>query len=483
MTTAKKRKLPSDFHDVEVGIERPRILGQMNVPRKRKSSSGLHGVESPKRFKSFGQEITPLNSNSYPNDFYEGKLSDVVGQSVSDVEQKLSSSQVAKYDTAGDGNCFFHAVFGENSSNVYKTDKAQAMRKEWREFLNQFKSLNDPKMPNALKQHLRTFFVDLLSNTGEVLNVPKEIKELIEEINKKVDDIINESVERTKALKNNIIEKFSEDEKFCNEIYEVIKQATNAYNEHNVQQRDLLSIEDLLKKENEKTLYNRVEEELESCAYRLDTTLTKEKYKEEYIINNDRILDSVIGQKDFYQTYLKAIQKQGYFVFHGEIPILASLSNTEIEAYFEGQEGMTIYKPEPNMINPEYVRKDELWGNKKKEVIYLGGNHYSRARVITKEIQEQEDFQLAKELQLDEILEYCNLSKDISERAEVEKRFDEFLAKNADGKIGDVIGQCINDVQQRIKCLEEPVLSRRCSVEEARVEKTFYQQQVPQPVR
>ncbi|WP_341813019.1 hypothetical protein [Wolbachia endosymbiont (group B) of Germaria angustata] len=126
--------------------------------------------------RALGQEITLLNSNSYPNDFYEGKLSDVVGQSVSDVEQKLSSSQVAKCDTAGDGNCFFHAVFGKNSFDVYKTDKAQAMRKEWREFLNQFKSLNDPKMPNALKQHLRTFFVDLLSNIGEVLNIPKEMK-------------------------------------------------------------------------------------------------------------------------------------------------------------------------------------------------------------------------------------------------------------------------------------------------------------------
>ncbi|OCA06004.1 hypothetical protein [Wolbachia endosymbiont of Trichogramma pretiosum] len=231
-------------------------------------------------------------------------------------------------------------------------------------------------------------------------------------------------------------------------------------------------------------MYNRVEEELESCAYRLDTTLTKEKYKEEHIINNDRIFDSVIGQKDFYQTYLKAIRKQGYFVFHGEIPILPSLSNTEIEAYFEGQKGITIYKPDPNMINPEYVRKDKLWGNKKKEVIYLGGNHYSRARVITKEIQEQEDFQLAKELQLDEILEYCNLSKDISEREQRLRRgLMNYWQKNADGKIGDVIGQCINDIQQRIKCLEEPVLSRRCSVEEALVERTFYQQQVPQTVR
>ncbi|GFR10265.1 OTU-like cysteine protease family protein [Trichonephila clavata] len=64
-----------------------------------------------------------------------------------------------------------------------------------------------------------------------------------------------------------------------------------------------------------------------------------------------------------------------------------------------------------------------------------------------KQEQEQEDFLLAKKLQLDEILEYCNLSKDISERAEVEKRFDELLAKNADGKICDVVEQCVSDIK------------------------------------
>lgn len=406
-------------------------------------------------------------------------------------ERKLpTNSQVVKYNTAGDGNCFFHAVFGDNSSGPYKAERAQDMRMEWHKFLSQFKSLSDPKMPNPLKRHLKIFFVDLLSNTGEVLNVPKEMKELIGEANKKVDDIINESVERTKALKNNIIEKFFEDEKFRNEIYEVIKQATNAHNERNAhspkEQRDLFSIEDLLKKENEETLYNRVGEELESCAYILDTMLTEEKYKEEYITNNDIILDSVICQEAFYQAYLQAIQRQWYFVFHGEIPILASLSNTEIESYFEGQGDMTIYKSDPNMINPEYVRKDELWGSKERETIYLGGNHYSRAEIVTQELirqqQEQEDFLLAKKLQLDEILEYCNLSKDISERAEVEKRFDELLTESADGEIRDVVGQCVSDIKQRIERSEEqnPSSLLRCGTQGTMVE-AFHQQ--PQLVK
>jgi arsenate reductase-like glutaredoxin family protein len=97
-----------------------------------------------------------------------------------------------------------------------------------------------------------------------------------------------------------------------------------------------------------------------------------------------------------------------------------------------------------------------------------------------KQEQEQEDFLLAKKLQLDEILEYCNLSKDISERAEVEKGFDKLLAENADGKIGDVVEQCVSEIKQRIECSEEqnPSSLPRCSMEESRTEKTFHQQQI-----
>ncbi|NSM56762.1 hypothetical protein HET73_05030 [Wolbachia endosymbiont of Atemnus politus] len=92
-----------------------------------------------------------------------------------------------------------------------------------------------------------------------------------------------------------------------------------------------------------------------------------------------------------------------------------------------------------------------------------------------KQEQEQEDFLLAKKLQLDEILEYCNLSKDISERAEVEKRFDELLAKNADGKIHDVVEQCVSDIEQHIQRSEEQnSLSPSCGMEETRV--TSHQQ-------
>ncbi|OAM01722.1 hypothetical protein [Wolbachia endosymbiont of Dactylopius coccus] len=316
----------------------------MTTAKERKLLSNFYNVES---------EVTSLNSNSYPDDFFEGKLSDVVGQSVNGVEQKLSSSQIVKYSTAGDGNCFFHAVFGDNSSGPYKAERAQDMRMEWHKFLSQFKSLNDSKMPKVLKERLLLVF-------------------------------------------------------------------------HNVFPTEELHF---------------------------------------YTSN-------------LYKRYLNEMSKQGYFVYVEEVPILASLANVKIDIHSPDLAYVQEIQPDPHMVNVSYEKNQELWGGKAQETIYLEGYHYSRAKVITKEIQEQEDFQLAKKLQLDEILEYCNLSKDISERAEVEKRFDELLAENADGKICDVVEQCVSDIKQRIERSEKqnPSSLPRCGMEETRVE-AFHQQQ------
>ncbi len=117
-------------------------------------------------------------------------------------------------------------------------------------------------------------------------------------------------------------------------------------------------------------------------------------------------------------------------------------------------------------------------------IINKGGLHFEplldRNKSSAKQLQEQEDFLLAKKLQLDEILEYCNLSKDISERAEVEKGFDKLVAENADGKIGDVVGQCVSDIKQRIE-QQNPSSLLRCGTES--MAEPFHQQRAPQLVK
>ncbi|MDR2609130.1 MAG: hypothetical protein LBC06_00870 [Rickettsiales bacterium] len=119
-------------------------------------------------------------------------------------------------------------------------------------------------------------------------------------------------------------------------------------------------------------------------------------------------------------------------------------------------------------------------------IINNGESHFEplldRKKSLAK--QEQEDFLLAKKLQLDEILEYCNISKDSPKKEEVEKTFDELLAKNADGKISDVVEQCISDIKQRIQRSEEqsPSSLPSCGMKETKIEK-FDQQQTPQPMK
>ncbi|WP_353281737.1 hypothetical protein [Wolbachia endosymbiont (group A) of Aleiodes leptofemur] len=126
-------------------------------------------------------------------------------------------------------------------------------------------------------------------------------------------------------------------------------------------------------------------------------------------------------------------------------------------------------------------------------IINKGGLHFEplldRNKSLAKQLQEetklkqeqeQEDFLLAKKLQLDEILEYCNLSKDISERAEIEKGFDKLLAENANGKIGDVVGQCVSDIKQRIE-QQNPSSLLRCGKES--MAEPFHQQRAPQLVK
>lgn len=409
-------------------------------------------------------------------------------------ERKLpTNSQVVKYNTAGDGNCFFHAVFGDNSSGPYKAERAQDMRMEWHKFLSQFTSLDDVSMPAPLRAQLENVFNMFLNKPGDLTGKSDRIKELVEQTNRKIE----EADSKTQELKEEIVKNFRDDGDFRKVIYPVIERAITQRNERNIDsprdQKTLLSVEDLLKEENKERLYDDITEDLESCALILNPNLSKKEYGNTY--DPKVIKDSFFNDEVLYKAYLEAIESKSYFPFIGEISMLASLANIEINVYYKdnNSEEQKKFEPDPQMINNDdqlnqvfnresYKLNDELWGSKERETIYLGGNHYSRAEIVTQELirqqQEQEDFLLAKKLQVDEILEYCNVSKDISERAKVEKRFDELLAENADRKIDVVVGQCVSDIKQYIERSEEQdSLNPSCGIEETRVEKAFHHQQ------
>ncbi|WP_341816941.1 hypothetical protein [Wolbachia endosymbiont (group A) of Agelastica alni] len=297
-----------------------------------------------------------------------------------------ANEQMKSLKTVGDGNCFFHAVFGNNSSIGYKAEKVQEMRMEWHKFLSQFKSLSDPSMTELLKESLKLVFSYLLSNVSEIHNVSQKMGDYIKETNRVIDKRIDVSKEKVETLKNNIIEVFCKDEELRKQMYEKITQSIEARNERNKnspqKQKVLLSIEDLREEKNRKELCDRIGDVTFPCASICGYVSTQAEYQDQYITNNDDILNSFFDNQEFYRLYLENIKSQDYFVFHNEIGILASLSGTEIEVYSDGQINPVIYTPDSGMINSNYVREYVLWGNKKREKIYHSGMHFSRAEVI-----------------------------------------------------------------------------------------------------
>ncbi len=329
--------------------------------------------------------------------------------------QNISSSNqvVKKHNTVGDGNCLLHSIFGTNNFGAYKTDKAQEMREEWHKFLSQFESLGDPRMPEALKDQLKTFFQSLLNNPDELNNRP-ELRRSCQEIIKKVGQVLEDSRKKIEDLKNAIAGKFSVDNEFQKQLYEVMKniiEERNARSPNN--KKEFYEIDTFIRNKNKLLEY--IGEDVERCASIFDPSITKERYKNEYITNTDSVMETFFNDKGFYDAYRNSISQQGYFIFRDEIPMLASLANIEIEVFSQNNTRSEIIKPNPEMINKGYERNQQLWGNKKQETIYLGANHYSRAEVVVqdksiplldpklaKQHQEQEDRKFTEKLQQEE---------------------------------------------------------------------------------
>lgn len=324
MAESRERKLLSDFRDVELEIKRLGTSGQMNIPRKPKLSSDFHGVESPKRFKSSGQEIASLNSNSYPDNFY-------VGQAI------------------GNGSCFFDSFRQSLEQQTGEQVTVEKLRNDCREFAQ-----NNPP----------GWFVHSIANSYD-----------------------NDGQLRIETIDD----------------YTANIMLNNRWGDSEVEGRIL-------------------------CG-KYDVKL--------HVIENQTVDDQNLS-----------------------LPQLIDNSGSKSAGEYN---------------EVDYNDSSVL------HVINKGNAHFEplldRKKSLAK--QEQEDFLLAKQLQIDEILEYCNLSKDNPQRAKTEERFDELLAKNADGEINVVIGQCVSDIEQHIE-QQNPSSLLRCGTE-SMVEALHQQPQLVKP--
>lgn len=288
-------------------------------------------------------------------DTVASSVSSESGISVGSEESKQTQrTEVKAYDTVGDGNCFFHSVFGKKDytymtevykDGVYRAERAQEMREEWHKFLSQFTSLNDPRMPKALKEQLQKVFGAFLEKPGDLTGRSDAIKGLAEQTNKK----IKNAEDSAKELVNDIVSGLKVPQ---NEAIGNLREYAEALNPDN---------------------------------------FDEDTYRATY--NSDTITNSFLNDEVLYKSYLEAISKQAYYVFAEEIPILASLAGIEITVHYKdnGDDAHKVFEPNPEIIEvfnsntnsvEVYQRNSELWGDKEQEIIYLKPGHYERAKDI-----------------------------------------------------------------------------------------------------
>jgi len=397
--------LVKDYVDEKGTVKEEKSPKEQKFTRSKSLDSGLDTISrqtndsdkrvrrnsySPSTDSGIAPGSEPASSN---NSRRNSNASGDSGVSVGSIEsEQPKQTKIVRYSTAGDGNCFFHAVFGIDSSGIYKAERAQDMRMEWHKFLSQFKSLDDPSMPVPLRDQLKIVFGGFLEKPKSLIGRSEKIKELAERTNKEIE----EAKSKTKELKEEIVKNFRDDGNFRKEIYPVIEGAITQRNERNIDspgnQKTLLSIEDLLKEENKERLFNDIGEDFRSCALKLNRHLERE-YDNTY--DPKVIEDSFCDGKVLYKAYLEAIESRSYFPFAEEILILASLAEIEIHLYPHVSSNQGIFKPNSEMINDDqrnqmferesYTRDDELWGSKEQKTIYLEGNHYERAGIVERE--------------------------------------------------------------------------------------------------
>ncbi len=308
----------------------------------------------------------------------------------------FSKSKNIKHFTEGYGDCFFHACFGKEPTSrwswqPYKTDKANAMRKAWANFLGKYESLADPNMPEQLKNELVLIFSELLVNPAELKKVPgfaakhKQYQENCARIGKRVNNLRENIIKDFTAKlsdKNTDKQIIADLEAKLEKLHNSIRDARRKHNAKCKDQKNKKpDFGDYKKLHGSKTidkdyLKELINEDLQKCACLYDNSLTKDEFAKHY--KSTSAGEAFYSRKDFYDAYKQCIQRQDYYVFLHEIRTIASIANVTVELFRDDNLNKPdkVLKPirEITRISP---KNEKLWGKPRTVKIYHSGNHYS----------------------------------------------------------------------------------------------------------
>ncbi len=240
--------------------------------------------------------------------------------------------------TKGDGNCFFHATFGEPhmgeyNKSIYYDEFSQARRDVWARGIGQFKSIGE--MPANLREGMlelfETFYND--PNGFEYFFTKQQwtlLKKEIELTNQEIDKV-KENVEQ--AVQH--IAELCKTEKIpCQQLYKIFLQnplPSDTKSGTNV------TIETL--KNNPTKLTEYIRENLKECT---KLVFPNKNYEKNYL--SERTLHSFLQKPKLFDAYKQAIKSNQYFIHAAEFPILASIFNVKVILHHEMGDSV-IYEP------------------------------------------------------------------------------------------------------------------------------------------
>jgi hypothetical protein len=227
-------------------------------------------------------------------------------------------------ETAGDGNCLFHACMGDVVNEKYMCGTAMVLRMKWADFMSMFSCAADPKMSPQLLEMMHNLFQLFLDEK----RIPEQMlkSEHVQRLLVKVSEIHDETlvtsqtgiIDIIRALKDEAREKH---EYLLSYLVQCAKEQLERMDGPQPNMKAFVDGDGGTDYDSQ-WFKNLVLSNLADCLsvlYELSVDEARARYR------TDLQVEMVLRDGAFYRIYCEEIRSQSYYVFVEEVPIIASV--------------------------------------------------------------------------------------------------------------------------------------------------------------
>lgn len=302
-----------------------------------------------------------------------------------------SDKSVNVLRTKGDGNCFFHATFGESNGFQIECKTGMDYREKWHKALAKYNSLADKNMPKVFYDAISAVFLMFLEDPTVV---PELEGNLLKNLCQQTHEIMAKTEEHAECSRASIYLGIENEKLGTKQIFiQIIQGLLNTEESGKKHEIIIKNLKEYCKQNNirsdqseklweaRKTLFDLIKGDcLKDAIF-----ANQQAYFELYVLNyRQEDFDKNLAKQNFlsnpklYQCYLNVIKSQFYYIFIQEIPMFANLFNVTITVQQEDIDDLLF---EPGATSPSEFPK-------RTATIFHAGLHYSKVKVNSPESQQ-----------------------------------------------------------------------------------------------